>query len=162
MEKIIEEINAKTDLAKITITSMPNVPGAASELFSLLGEAGFNIETISQFSCAKNFCDISFTIREKETDEVVEYLRSNVIFSDKELKSSIRASDILIDKNIALITILGKRIATTPGFAGKIFSTVAKLGVNIEAISASLMMITFLVPKHRADEIVNTIKQEVE
>jgi aspartate kinase len=152
MEKVIEQISAKTDLAKVTITSVPDTPGIASELFSLLGEAGFNLETITQVSTSKNVCDVSFTINEKEVDEVVEYLHTKV--------EHFHVKDVIVNKNIALITIYGEKIAKTPGIAGKIFSNVAKRAVNIENITASLMMISFLVPKNRADEVVDSLKQE--
>lgn len=152
MEKTIEEINAKTDLAKITITSVPDEVGAASELFSLIGEAGFNIETITQLSTKKHYCDIAFTIKEAEVEQVLEYLLQK--------RAGFKVSDAIIDKNVALITIFGKKIATTPGIAGKIFATVSKKGINIENITAGLMMITFLVPKDRANEVIQSLKQE--
>lgn len=154
MEKIFEEIIAKTNLAKITIISVPDVPGAASELFSLIGEAGYNIETITQLSSKKNYCNIAFTIKETEVEQVIEYLLSN--------RKDFKVSDVIIDKNIALISLFGKKIATTSGVAGKIFAIVAKLGINIESINASLMMISFLVPKNRADEAIQALKQEFE
>ncbi len=154
MEKIIEEINAKTNLAKITITSVPDTPGAASEMFSLLGEAGFNVETITQLSSKKNYCDISFTIKESEIEQVLEYLL------DKH--EGFKISDAIIEQNIALITIFGKKIATTPGIAGKIFSIVAEKGVNIENINASLMMISFLIPKDKCNEVLTALKQKLE
>lgn len=152
MEKVIEEINAKTDLAKITITSVPDEVGAASELFSLLGEAGFNVETITQLSTKKRYCDIAFTIKEAEVEQVLEYLLTE--------RKGFKVSDAIIDKNIALITIFGKKIAITPGIAGKIFAIVSKKGINIENITASLTMITFLVPKNRVDEVVESLKKE--
>jgi len=152
MEKLIEQISAKTDLAKVIIASVPDTPGIASELFSLLGEAGFNLETITQVSTSKNVCDVSFTINEKEVDEVVEYLRTKV--------EHFHVKDVIVNKDIALITIYGEKIAKTPGIAGKIFTNVAKNGVNIENITASLMMISFLVPKNRANEVIESLKKE--
>jgi len=119
MEKLIEQISAKTDLAKVIIASVPDTPGIASELFSLLGEAGFNLETITQVSTSKNVCDVSFTINEKEVDEVVEYLRTKV--------EHFHVKDVIVNKDIALITIYGEKIAKTPGIAGKILLTLRRM-----------------------------------
>lgn len=154
MDKIIEGISAKTDIAKIIMNSVPDIPGSASKLFSYLGEAGFNIETITQISSKKNYCDIAFTIKESETKEVVEYLRTKI--------EEFHAKEIVVNKNIVLITIFGEKIAKTPGVAGKIFATVAEKGVNIENITASMMMISFLVPKDKADNVVSALKQKFE
>ena len=153
MEKIIERIIANTDLAKLTITSIPDIPGIASILFTHLGEAGFNIETISQNSTSKNTCDIVFTIKESEVEKVIDYIRSQI----KEFKTQ----KIFTNKNIALITIFGEKIAKTPGFAGKIFSIVAEVGANIENITASMMTISFLISKDKTDSVVNTLKKEL-
>lgn len=151
MEKLIEEITAKTDLAKITLTNVPDRPGAASEIFTLLGEAGFNIETITQTSSKKNYCDIAFTIKENEIERVLEYLLKNL--------QGFKITDAIIDQNVALITVYGQKIATTPGIAGKIFAVVAQKGVNIENITASLNMISFIIAKDKCDEVISAIKQ---
>lgn len=152
MEKIIQEISAKTDLAKIIIHSVPDIPGSASKIFSILGEAGFNIETITQLSTSKNYCDVAFTITENEVEKVVNYLQIKL--------RDLRQADISIDRNVTLITLYGDKIATTPGIAAKVFSTVGLLGVNIENISASLTMISFIVPKNKTDIVINTLKKE--
>lgn len=151
MEKLIEEITAKTDLAKITLTNVPDRPGAASEIFTLLGEAGFNIETITQTSSKKNYCDVAFTIKENEIERVLEYLLKNL--------QGFKITDAIIDQNVALITVYGQKIATTPGIAGKIFAVVAQKGVNIENITASLNMISFIIAKNKCDEVISAIKQ---
>jgi aspartate kinase len=154
MEKIIEGITVKTDLAKVMITSVPDTPGSASILFSNLGEAGFNIETITQNSTAKNFCDITFTIKESEAEEVVDYIRNKL--------EDFQTTNIITNKNIALVTIYGEKIAKTAGVAGKIFSTVAELKINIENITAGMTMISFVVPKDKSDNVVKAIKAKFE
>jgi aspartate kinase len=154
MEKIIEGITIKTDLAKIIITSVPDIPGIASTLFSNLGEAGFNIETITQNSTTKNFCDIIFTIKENEAEEVVEYIYDKL--------EEFTATDITVNRNIALITIYGEKIAKTPGIAGKIFSAVAEQKINIENITAGITMISFVVLKEQSDNVTKAIKAKFE
>lgn len=152
MKKIIQEINAKTDLAKIIIHSVPDIPGSASKIFSILGEAGFNIETITQLSTSKNYCDIAFTIKETEVEKVTAYLQTKL--------RDLRQSDISIDRNVSLITLYGDKIASTPGIAAKVFSLVGSIGVNIENISASLTMISFIIPKTKTDSVIKTLKKE--
>lgn len=152
MEQIIQEISAKSDLAKIIIHSVPDIPGSASKIFSILGEAGFNVETITQISTRKNYCDIAFTIQESETTRVIEYLQMKL--------RDLRPTDFDIDKDVALITLFGPKIASTPGIAGKVFKIVSELGVNIENISASLMMISFLVPKHKVESVIQALRKE--
>ncbi len=61
-----------------------------------------------------------------------------------------------------LFSIFGKELAHTPGIAGKIFSSLAQKGINIEMISASLTVLSCLVPKDRGHDAVNVIKAEME
>lgn len=152
MDKIIGEVSALTDLAKIIIHSVPDIPGSASKIFSILGEAGFNIETITQISTSKNYCDVAFTIRETEVEKVIEYLKSNL--------RDLRSSDITIDRNVSLITLFGQKIASTPGIAAKVFSLVSSIGVNIENITASLTVLSFIVPKTKTDAVLSVLKKE--
>jgi aspartate kinase len=153
MNKIIEDIELRADLAKVTIKSVPDKPGAASLIFSSLGEAGFNVEMIAQIGTVKDWCDISFTIKADESEKVLEYLRRKL--------PDFSATAVLIDKNVAMLTFLGKNLAHTPGIAGKIFSILAQKGINIEMISASLTILSCLVPKDKATEAMNAIKAEM-
>jgi len=154
MNKIFEDIELRTDLVKVTMKSVPDKPGTASLIFSSLGEAGFNVETIAQTSTTREHCDIAFTVKADEIEKVLAHL--------KEKLTAIKAADILVDRNVAMISIFGKELAHTPGIAGKVFSILAKRGINIEMISASLTVLSCLVPKDRAEDAVRAIKTEIE
>lgn len=154
MDKIIEDIEVRTDLAKVTMKSVLDQPGTAARIFSNLGEAGFNVEMIAQTGTIKNRCDISFTIKAIEVDMVLQHLRNKL--------SEVSATGILVDKNVAMLTIYSKGFAGTPGIAGKIFSILGQNGINIDMISASLTTLSCLVPKDRANDALDAIKAEIE
>ncbi|MFB0509949.1 MAG: ACT domain-containing protein [bacterium] len=153
MSNLIEDIELRTNLAKITMKSVFDRPGIASLIFSSLGEAGFNVETIAQTGTTKDRCDISFTVKDDEVDMVLEHLRKKL--------TDISATGVLVDKNVALVTIFGKELVHTPGFAGRVFSILANKGINIEMISASLSILSCIIPKDKASEAMETIKAEL-
>ena len=152
MDQIIEDIELRTDLTKVTMKSVPDKPGAASLIFSSLGEAGFNVEMIAQTGTVKGRCDISFAIKADEAEMVIEHLRQKL--------SEVSATGVLIDKNVAMLTIFGKELAQMPGFAGKVFSILAKKGINIEMISGGLTTLSCLIPKNLASEALEAIKTD--
>ncbi|MEO0113951.1 MAG: ACT domain-containing protein [candidate division WOR-3 bacterium] len=153
MNKVFENIELRTNLVKIVLKSVPDKPGTASQIFSSLGEAGFNVEMITQTSTTKEHCDIAFTIKADETEKVLQHL--------KEKLPEIKVSDILVDRNVAMISIFGKELAHTPGIAGRVFSILAQKGINIEMISASLTVLSCLVQKDFAEAAVVAIKTEL-
>jgi aspartate kinase len=153
MNNIIEDIELRTDLAKVTMKSVLDQPGTAARIFSNLGEAGFNVEMIAQTGTIKNRCDISFTIKADEVDMVLQHLRNKL--------SEISATGVLVDRNVAMITIYSKEFASTPGIAGKIFSILGQNGINIDMISASLTTLSCLVPKDHANDALDAIKAEI-
>ena len=153
MNEIIDDIELRTDLAKVTMKSVPDKPGAASLIFSSLGEAGFNVDMIAQTGTVKERCDISFTIKVDEAEMVIEHLRQKL--------PELSATGVLIDKNVAMLTIFGRELIHTPGIAGKVFTILAKKGINIEMISAGLTMLSCIVPKDKAEEAKDAIQAEI-
>lgn len=153
MNNIIEDIELRTDLAKVTLKSVIDKPGMASLIFSSLGEAGFNVEMIAQTGTVKDRCDISFTIKTEESEMVIEHLRQKL--------PDLSATGVLVDKNVAMLTIFGRDLVRTPGIAGKVFAVLAQNGINIEMISASLTTLSCLVPKDRANDAMDAIKAEI-
>ena len=151
MEEVIEDIEVKIGMAKITVKSVPDKPGAAGAMFSLLGEKGFNIEHIAQSSTGKQKCDLSFAVNEKELPQIIAFLKENL--------SKIGARDITSEGELSTVTVYGRKLATSPGIAGKVFSLLAGKRINIEMISASLSTISCLVKSKMTEEAVMVLRE---
>ncbi len=74
MEKIIEGVDYKTQLAKITLGGVVDRPGVAAEIFSALGQHGLNIELISTSLIGRGRADISFAVLESSLENVCKVL----------------------------------------------------------------------------------------
>lgn len=151
MEEVIEDIEAKIGMAKITVKSVPDKPGVAGTLFSLLGEKGFNVEHIAQSSTGKQRCNLSLAVYERELFRIIAFLKENL--------SKIGARGITSEGGLATVTVYGRKLATSPGMAGKVFSLLAKRRINIEMISASLSTISCLVKSKVAEEAVMALRE---
>jgi len=146
-----EGIEVKIGMAKVTLKSLPDRPGVAGAIFSLLGDKGFNIEHIAQSSTGKQRCDLSFAVDERDLQDVISFLKKNL--------SKIEAKGITSERGLATVTVYGRRLATSPGMAGKVFSLLADRRINIEMISASLSTISCLIKSKMAEEAVMALKQ---
>lgn len=152
MEKIIEGLEYKTKLAKITMRGVIDRPGVAAEVFSALGQHGLNVEFISTSSVGHGRAEIMFAVMVSEMDNVINVLEL--------VKEKFGTREISVDKECALITLYGSLLATTPGIAGKIFSRLAEHKINIEMINASLSGLSIVVKKENIMEAVGAIRTE--
>lgn len=151
MQPVIDTIELRTDLARVTLKGLPDRPGVVSGVFTALGELGFNVETISQVGAARDRCDIAFAIQASQSEAVLEHLHGRLTELD--------ARGVLVDKSLALIVLSGEKLATTPGIAGRAFGILGRLGVNIEVISAGLFSLALMVPRDRAPAAAQALKE---
>jgi aspartate kinase len=150
--EMIDRIEYNNGIAKVTLHGVSDRYGVAADVFSALGEHGLNVELISTSSIGHKRADISFAVLEADLDEVVNIL--------EKIKSNFGAQDILVDRDCALISIYGTKLATTPGIAGKIFKILSENGINIEMISASLSALSIVVREDRGVSAVESLKKE--
>jgi len=149
---VIESIEHNKNIAKVTLQGVADRYGVAAEIFSALGEHGLNVELISTSSMGRGRADISFAVLESDLDEVVKLLEA--------IKTTFGARTIAVDKDRALITIYGTKLATTPGIAGRIFKVLSENGINIDMISASLSVLSIVVGEDRVTNAVDALREE--
>ncbi|MDH4211529.1 MAG: ACT domain-containing protein [candidate division WOR-3 bacterium] len=149
---MIESIEHNKNIAKVTLQGVADRYGVAAEIFSALGEHGLNVELISTSSMGRGRADISFAVLESDLDEVVKLLEA--------IKTTFGARTIAVDKDRALITIYGTKLATTPGIAGRIFKVLSENGINIDMISASLSVLSIVVGEDRVTNAVDALREE--
>lgn len=152
MTNIFDKIEQNTKIAKVTLHNITDRQGVAAEIFSALGEHGLNVELISTSSAGRGRADISFAILEVDLSEVVKLLDT--------IKGNFGAQDVTVDRDRALITIYGSKLATTPGVAGKIFKVLSENGINIDMISASLTVLSLVVDESKIKSAVEAIEKE--
>jgi aspartate kinase len=67
--------------------------------------------------------------------------------------------DVSIEEGRAIICVVGEGLRTTPGIAGKIFSTMSDINVSLISQGASRINLTFAVAEQRAAETVNRLHE---
>jgi aspartate kinase len=152
MTSIFDRIEQNPKIAKVTLRSVIDRQGVAAEIFGALGEHGLNVELISTSSAGRGRADISFAVLEGDLSDVVKLLDT--------IKGNFGAQDVTVNKDLALITIYGSKLATTPGVAGKIFKVLSENGINIDMISASLTVLSLVVDKTKIAGAVDAIQKE--
>lgn len=150
VEKVlIKGVTKDVHTARISIIGITNEPGMAFKIFDLLGHHGINIDIILQSIGREGTKDITFTISEEDADNAAKIL--------KEGSELLRDKEILIDKNVAKVSIVGAGMETHSGVAATMFEALYDSGINIQMISTSEIKISVLIEKADADRAVIAI-----
>ena len=125
------------NVAKVTLVEVPDQPGVAAHVFEPLAEAGINVDMIVQNVGHHGATDLSFTIQQVELARAKRMLEP--IIRDLGFR------EITTDTAVAKVSIVGAGIQNAPGYAARMFRTLADAGVNIEMISTSEIRITTII-----------------
>ena len=144
--------HTETKVAKITLKGVPDRPGMAAAIFSVLGERGINIELISAASVAPGVSDVSFVIRQMDVDRTIDQVKG--------LKEEFGAEGVVHDPNVAIVALQVAELVQTPGTAGRMFACLSGRGINIDMISTSMASITCVIPENRVEDAVKALEDE--
>ncbi len=125
------------NVAKITIVAVPDRPGIARSLFDPLADAGVNVDMIVQNVGHGGETDLSFTVPQAELGKTKKTLEAIV--------RDLGAREMTTDASVAKVSIVGAGLHNAPGYAARMFGTLADAGVNIEMISTSEVRITCMI-----------------
>jgi aspartate kinase len=124
-------------VAKVTLVGVPDRPGVAHAVFAPLAEAGINVDMIVQNVGHAGTTDLSFTIPS------VDLTRAERLLD--EIRRELGAAEVTTDRDVAKVSIVGAGIQNAPGYAARMFGTLAEAGINIEMISTSEIRITCII-----------------
>ena len=125
------------NVAKVTVVAVPDRPGVARSIFAPLAEAGINIDMIVQNVGHGGETDLSFTVPRVELGAAKKTLEP--------LVRELGARELTTDASVAKVSIVGAGLHNAPGYAARMFGTLADAGVNIEMISTSEVRITCMI-----------------
>ncbi len=146
---LIKGVTSDNNVARISVVGVPDQPGIAFKLFSLLGKNKINVDIILQSIGRDNTKDISFTVSRAHKEQSLALLRD---YAD-----TVDAKDILCDDNISKVSVVGAGMQTHAGVAAKMFEALMDANINIQMISTSEIKISVLIDKKDSDKAVAAI-----
>lgn len=150
MEKmLISGVAKDTDVARISVMGVPNIPGLAFKMFSKLSAKDINVDIILQSIGHDGKKNISFTVAKNRGEEAVALM--------KEYTENLGAEEILYDDKVAKISIVGAGMESHAGVATKMFEALYDAQVNIQMISTSEIKVSVLIDSADADKAVSAI-----
>ena len=136
--------------AKITLTRVPDKPGAVAHIFGPLSDASINVDMIIQnVAKEKAETDVTFTVPRADLARSLALLEAQ--------KPSIGFFRLLSDAKVAKISVVGVGMKSHAGIAATMFKTLADRGINIQAISTSEIKVSVLIDEDETELAVRVL-----
>ena len=148
-ESIISGVAVDLSEAKITVVGVPDVPGKAAQIFTLVASTDANIDMIVQnvSTAATGLADISFTLPKSDGARVLKALEDS--------KDQTGFHSLQYDDQIGKLALVGAGMRTNAGVSARLFTALFEAGINIEMISTSEIRISVVT---RADTINEAVR----
>ncbi len=126
----IKGISHIENMALITLegSGMVGIPGFSKRLFGALSEQKINVSLITQASSEHSIC---IAISNSDVEKAKEAIDEEFSYEMEQHK----VDPLTIEKNNAIIALVGDNMKSHQGISGKMFSTLGRNNVNIRAIA---------------------------
>jgi len=154
-QPLITAVTHSTSEARVTLTGVPDAPGAAARIFKALAEANVNVDMIDQNvpTSAGGLAEISFTVPREDLRVAVDALAP---LTGEAFAQMTRAEEM------GKVSIVGAGMRSHPGVAAKVFDVLAQEGVNIDMISTSPIKISCVIRSDAVPKAVSALHQTFE
>ena len=147
-KEIVTGISVSDNEANVSLKGIPDKPGIAGEIFSLLSEANINVDMIVQnITDDGRYASLTFTVPVEDCSKSVVVLKN----------SKMKFKQIKFDKNICKVSIVGVGMKSNVGVAKTMFETLAKKNINIKVISTSEIKISVLIDSSKKRIALNAL-----
>ncbi len=151
-KNIIRGVSFTKNDAKITLIGVKDRPGVAAKIFEPLFRNSINVDMVVQnISSSKKETDLTFTIQSDDLSKTEKLLKRN---------KKVQFNNIIIDKKVSKVSIVGVGMITTPGVTFRMFNALAKKNINILVISTSEIKISVLVDRKNLKKAVDVLHKE--
>ncbi|HEU0043041.1 aspartate kinase [Sphingomonas sp.] len=141
--------------AKITLTAVPDRPGAVAAIFAPLADAGINVDMIIQNIAHRpkggegGSTDVTFTVPAADLPKSLAVLDA--------AKAQIGFTEQVHDTRVAKISVVGVGMRSHAGVASTMFTTLGARGINVLAISTSEIKVSVLIDEDETELAVRVL-----
>lgn len=148
---LIKGVAKDDDVVRIALIGLPDKPGIAFRIFSLLAAKRINVDIILQSIGRDGTKDISFTIASANKETAVELLHDQL--------DVLGAERVEVDDNVTKVSIVGAGMQSNAGVAAKMFEALFETDINIQMISTSEIKISVLIDQDLGVRAMNALSE---
>ncbi|MCA1748961.1 MAG: aspartate kinase [Sphingomonadales bacterium] len=143
-DQVITGIAYDRHEAKITLTGLPDTPGAVAAIFGPLAEAGISVDMIVQSAGI-----VTFTVNDGELARALDIIEG--------AKGEIGYQALDRDPAVCKLSVVGLGIKSHAGAAATLFRTLAERDIAILAVSTSEIRVSVLIPEDATELAVRVL-----
>jgi aspartate kinase len=151
---LVSGIAFQKDQVKFTLHGVSDTPGMAYGILGPLSDANIEVDVIVQNVSVNGKTDFTFTVSKED-----EIAATDVIHN---LRKTLEFDDLLIDSNIAKVSLVGVGMRSHAGIASSAFKALSEAGINIQMISTSEIKITIVIKEDETDLAVGALHNAFE
>ena len=151
---LVSGIASQKDQVKFTLHSVGDIPGTAFKILGPISEAEVEVDVIVQNVSIDGKTDFTFTVS-NEDQEIVKKILSNI-------KDDINYKELIINPDIAKVSLVGAGMRSQSGVASKAFKALSENDVNIQIICTSEIKITMVIKEEEVEKAINVLHEEFE
>ncbi len=137
-QQLITGIAHDRNEAKVTLSAVPDRPGAVATIFGPLAEASINVDMIVQNVASDGrSTDVTFTVPQAELARALDVL--------ERAQGTIGHAGTKHDTRVAKISVVGVGMRSHAGIAATMFRALADRSINIQAITTSEIKVSVLI-----------------
>lgn len=145
----ISGIAKDSNIARIALIGLEDVPGIAFKVFRTLARKNICVDIIIQSIGREGTKDISFTVAKGDLESARELLLAE--------KDAIGFERIDVSDSVCKISIVGAGMINSSGIASIMFEALYNANININMISTSEIKVSVLIDERDADNAVRAI-----
>ena len=150
--KIVTGISSTQNDSKVSLIGVKDKPGVAASIFKPLSKNLINVDMVVQnISANGRETDLTFTIKTEDLNKTKKIIRAN---------KNINYRNLIFEKGVSKISIIGVGMITTPGVTFRMFQTLANKKINIQVISTSEIKISVLIDKKNTKKALVALHKE--
>ena len=149
--KVIAGIAFSREEAKLTVTGIEDRPGIAASIFGTLADQSVNVDMIVQNISENGLTDMTFSC------PINQVIRAEEALKKAKSNNALKYNKLLIDADVAKLSIVGIGMKTHAGIAKMMFEALANESINIIVISTSEIKISVLIQRKYLELAVQTL-----
>ena len=146
---VISGVTYDKNQAKITIMQVPDRPGIAAKLFTPIGNEGIVVDMIVQNVSTEGYTDMTFTVPRTDFKKALRITEG--------VAKELSAKGVTSNNHIAMVSLVGVGMKTHSGIASRMFSALAREGINIIMISTSEIKVSCVIDEKYTELAVRTL-----
>lgn len=154
---LVAGIAFNRDEAAITVTGLPDQPGAALAVLEPVSEANIEVDMIVLNAPREGRVDLTFTVHRDDHAAALAAVQAAVLSGSGTALAGSAGVRVTGDTTVAKLSVVGVGMRSHAGVATRLFATLAAENINVRLVATSEIKVSVLVDEHELERGVRAL-----